>query len=137
MDPCVIDSSIGISWVHPGQATSASDRLLAECEAGAIIHVPLLWFVEMANGLLVLQRRRKMTSAERISALERLEDLQLQVDDESARAAFHEVSALADKHGLSAYDATYLELAIRLKLNLASRDDLLCRAATASGIKVI
>ena len=52
----VIDSSVGFAWVHPNQATPETDKLLQEIEAGATVVVPALWFIEMANSLLVLTR---------------------------------------------------------------------------------
>lgn len=133
----VIDSSVGFAWVHPQQATSETDRLLDEVGQGATVVVPVLWFIEMANGLLVLQRRKKLTPAERKSALRMLSELNLVVDDEAAQTAFKKTSELAEKHGLTVYDATYLEVALRRKLSLASRDEALREAAKRNGIKVL
>jgi len=133
----VIDSSVGFSWVCPGQATPETDRLLADLEQGTRIFIPLLWFVEIANGLLVLQRRKRITAAERKAAIERLARLQPVVDEPSARTAFGEASALAEKYGLTVYDATYLELAVRRGLRLASRDEALCAAAKKCGVGLL
>lgn len=99
--------------------------------------MPALWFLEVANGLLVLQRRKKITVDERAAAAETLDSLNLLVDDEPARAAVSAASALADKHGLTVYDAIYLELALRRKLGLASRDEALNRAAKRCGLKTL
>ena len=115
----VIDSSVGLGWVHHDQATPETNKVLAEVEGGITVVVPSLWFLEIANGLLVLQRRKKITGAERKSALETLARLNLTVDDEAGRVAFQQTSELAEKHGLSIYDATYLEVALRRKLALA------------------
>ena len=111
--------------------------LLEEVEAGTSVVVPSLWFLEIANGLLVLQRRKKLTDAERKSALETLARLNLTVDEEAGRAAFQQTSELAEKHGLTIYDATYLEIALRRKLALASRDTNLREAAKRCGLKVL
>lgn len=54
----LIDSSVGLAWVHQDQATPETDQLLAEVESGISVVVPGLWFLEIANGLLVLQRRK-------------------------------------------------------------------------------
>lgn len=136
-DGWVIDSSVGFSWVHPGQATAATDGLLDALAGGRFMIVPPLWFAEMANGLLVLQRRKKLLAQERKQALQFLEGLALQVDDGSAYDAFHEASDLAEAHGLTVYDAIYLELAIRRKLALATRDEPLRRAARSSGLATL
>jgi predicted nucleic acid-binding protein len=133
----VIDSSVGFAWVHPDQATAATDQLLDEVANGATVVVPVLWFVEMANGLLVLQRRKKITAAERRTALRTLSDLTLVVDDEAGRAAFHKTSELAEKHGLTVYDATYLEVAVRRKLSLATRDGALKASAKQCGLSIL
>lgn len=133
----LIDASVGLAWVHQDQATAETDRLLEEVEAGTSVVVPSLWFLEIANGLLVLQRRKKLTGAERKSALEALARLNLTVDEEAGRAAFQQTSELAEKHGLTIYDATYLEVALRRKLALASRDTNLREAAKRCGLKVL
>ena len=131
----VIDASIGFAWVHPDQATPETDQLLQDVEAGAALVVPALWFAEVANGLLVLQRRKRLTAAERKAALETLAGLNMATDDEAGRAAFGKTSELAEKHGLSIYDAVYLEVALRRKMALASRDEALLAAARRCGIK--
>jgi predicted nucleic acid-binding protein len=135
-DGWVIDSSVGFAWVLPQQATPEMNDLLKDISNGALAVVPALWFVEVANGLLVLERRKKITSAERKIALQRLMNLNLTVDEEARNVAFGKTSDLAEKHGLTAYDATYLEAAIRRKLGLASRDEALWEAARRSGVKL-
>lgn len=133
----VVDSSVGFAWAHPSQATPETDRLLEDVSNGAVVVVPMLWFVEMANGLLVLQRRKKITPTERKTALQTLSGLNFTVDEEAGRAAFGKTSELAEKYGLTLYDATYLEIAMRRKLSLATRDDALRDAAKRCGIKTL
>lgn len=69
--------------------------------------------------------------------LEKLGAMQFVVDDEAARTAFGKTSDLAEKYGLTVYDAHYLEVALRRKLPLASRDDALQQAAKRCGVKVL
>ncbi len=133
----VIDASIGIAWVHQGQATPEAADLLKQAAGGTPILVPALWFVEMANILLVLQRRGKITAAERKAALLTIENMNLAVDDESIRAALRAASGLAESHGLTVYDATYLEVAIRRGMGLATRDALLRKAAQSCGVMLM
>jgi len=130
----VIDCSVGFAWIHPNQATPETDKLLDEVEGGAAVVVPALWFIEMANSLLVLQRRKKLTGKERQAALETLSNMSFIVDDEPARVALRETSELAERYDLTVYDATYLELAVRRKLPLASRDSALLGAAKRCGV---
>jgi predicted nucleic acid-binding protein len=135
--PFIVDTSIAIAWVHPDQSTELSDRLIDAVGQGAVLHVPSLWFLEMANVLTVLVRRKKLTETERVTALDRLGRLNLQVDHESAAIAFTRLSALAGQHGLTIYDAVYLELAIRKSLPLASKDAQLQTVARKCGVKVL
>lgn len=134
-DRYVIDASIGLAWVHPAQATPQTDELLDAVAAGAQVSVPALWFVEVANALLVLERRKKLKPDERAEALSTLRALNLTVDQEGHRLAFTKVSELASLHGLSAYDASYLELALRERSPLASKDAPLCAAAKKAGVR--
>jgi predicted nucleic acid-binding protein len=133
----VIDASIALAWVHPSQATPGSLALLAELEAGAKVTVPGIWFAETANALLVLERRRKLASDERINALGRLGSLDISADEEFPRVMFGRVSELAAEHGLSVYDASYLELALRQRIPLASNDAPLKEAARQCGVKLV
>lgn len=133
----VVDASMAFAWVKPSQASAESDTLLERIEQGATVVVPPLWFLEVANGLLVAQRRKLLTASERTRALARLSGLALTVDDVDARIAFDRTSTLATRHGLSVYDAAYLEVALRRTLPIASRDEALLSAAARAGANVI
>ena len=132
----IVDASVGFAWVYQGQATQETDRLLNDVAAGATVVVPALWFLEMSNVLLVAQRRHRLTAGQRKSAMEKLTAMQLTVDEEGSRNAFGKTSELAEQYGLSIYDATYLELALRRLLPLASRDEALRNAARQCGLTV-
>ena len=135
--PFVADASIGLAWVHPSQSTALTARLLSDVEAGAAAHVPGLWRLEVGNALLLAARRKLMTESQRKSALELLSRLTIVVDAETAAYAWTQTSDLAGKYGLSIYDSTYLELALRQGLPLASRDGPLCAAAKKVGLRVL
>ena len=130
----VVDASMAFAWVLPSQASSEAEALLERIEAGTGAVVPPLWFLEVANGLLAAERRRLVTGDERRQALERLSALAFTVDEDDARGAFGRTSALAERYGLSVYDAVYLELALRRNLQLGTRDHALRSAAERSGI---
>ncbi len=132
----VVDSSVGIGWVHPTQATPVTRRLLEEAKNGAAVYVPALWHLEIANGLLAAVRRKLMTDPQRGIALALLSQLRLVIDDESNRLAFSIISDLAVRHALTVYDAAYLELARRKSLPLATRDEALKSAARKVGIRL-
>ena len=133
----VVDASIAIAWVHPDQATPATDALLAAIGEGTKVVVPALWPVEMANVLLVLERRRKLRADERATALAALRDLSCSVDHEMSALAFTDLSLLARELSLSVYDAAYLELALRLNVPLACKDGALRTAARKRRLTVL
>jgi predicted nucleic acid-binding protein len=130
----VVDASVAIAWVHPAQATDATRAMLGYVRQGAVIHVPALWPLEVANALLVLSRRHKLTEAERRAALGWIERLSFTTDHEMSAIAFRRLSDLAGEHALSVYDAAYLELALRRGLPLACKDGPLREAAAKCGI---
>ena len=133
----VADASVAISWCIPAQASSAADHLLDDVLSGAAIAVPPLWTYETANALLILRRRKRLTPNEYSEARALLNRLRLSMDDEGARLAPTHVADLAIEHELTVYDAAYLELALRRRIPLASRDERLNRAARRLGVAVL
>lgn len=133
----VADSSVGVAWAVHAQASALTDELLDRMAAGSSLVVPTLWPFEVANSLLVLLRRKKILAEDRIRALGALGQLPLVVDDDGPRLALGKSSGLAAEHGLSVYDAAYLELALRRKLPLASRDEALRKAAQRCHVKLL
>ena len=133
----VADSSVGVAWAVHSQASDDTDQLLEDVAAGTPVVVPTLWPFEVANSLLVLLRRKRILAPERDRALEALARLPFKVDDEGPRLALGRISELAAEHGLSVYDGAYLELAVRRKLPLASRDEALCKAAQSCRVKLL
>lgn len=132
----IADAAVGVAWAVPSQASDATDELLEQVSAGTPLVVPTLWPFEVANSLLVLLRRKRILPEERERALDALGRLPLLLDDEGGRLAFERTSELAAEHGLTVYDAAYLELALRRKLPLASRDQTLCQAAESCRVKL-
>lgn len=137
MDRLVVDASIATAWVHPAQATTQTNALLIQVGQGTRVVVPALWPLEMANVLLVLERRKKLTAEERATALKALRALAFTLDYEMSVLAFTELSQLASTLTLSIYDAAYLELALRLKLPLACKDGPLRDAARRRRVQVL
>jgi len=133
----IADSSVGVAWAVHSQASAATDELLDRVAAGTPLVVPTLWPFEVANSLLVLLRRKKLLTAERDRAVAALACLPLVVDDDGPRLALGRISELAAGHGLSVYDAAYLELAVRRRLPLASRDEALRKAAQGCHVKLL
>ncbi len=135
-DAFVGDASVAIGWVHPGQATGLTASLLDAMERGAVLEVPALWPLEVANALTVLVRRRRLTGRERQAALAWFRGLPIRLDHDMASLAFSRLSELASAHDLSVYDAAYLELAQRRNLVLACKDGPLRKAAKKAGVNL-
>jgi uncharacterized protein (TIGR03382 family) len=134
--PFVADASVAIGWVHPAQATRQTDAMLEAIADGATLEVPALWPLEVANALVVLVRRRRLGEDDRQAALGWLRGLRLRFDHEMSALALTRLSELAAAHGLSVYDAAYLELALRRGLVLGCKDGPLRRAAKRSGVRL-
>jgi predicted nucleic acid-binding protein len=134
MASMVIDSSIALSWCLPDEGTI--DQIQHEvAEWGAI--APLHWPLEVANALLMAERRQRITAAFRNAALQDLGALPIIFDDETSARAWNEILQVAEAHRLTAYDAAYIELAHRRALPLATLDADMRVAAHALGITVL
>lgn len=129
----VIDSSISIAWCFPDEKHDYSQAVL-DTLASTQAFVPYLWHLEVANTLLVGERRKRSTQANTVRWLGFLAALPIAVDEETKVHAFGNTLNLARDHNLSAYDGAYLELAMRLGLPLATLDDKLKVAAAAVGV---
>jgi predicted nucleic acid-binding protein len=130
----VADASVAIAWVHPAQATSETEAMLDALVAGDSLVVPALWPLEVANALTILRRRRKLTPDEARNAIEIIRELPVVIDHEAAAVAFTRLVELASEHKLTIYDASYIELAARRQLPLASNDMRMKEAAIRSGV---
>ena len=132
----VLDASVTLAWIYPDETTEALRRVFAQVvERGAV--VPSLWRLEVANGLTIATRRRRITNAMRLTALADLEKFEVAVDEEGDRYAWSTTLHLADRFDLTLYDAAYLELAQRRSLPLASLDNTLLGAARVLGVETM
>jgi predicted nucleic acid-binding protein len=130
----VVDSSIALSWCLPDE--DAIDEIQREvAERGAI--APLHWRLEVANALLMAERRQRITVAFRNAALQDLGTLPIIFDDETWARAWEDIVQVADAYRLTAYDAAYIELALRRALPLATLDADMQVAAHALGITLV
>lgn len=131
----VLDCSVTMTWVFPDEATEATAQL-RDALANGRAFVPALWPIEVANVLLVAMRRGRITVADWPTIWRYVEDLPITIDPVSTSRLRGTVLDVASEHGLSVYDATYLELAIRMQLPLATLDRALANAGRAAGIEV-
>jgi predicted nucleic acid-binding protein len=132
----VLDASLTLSWYFEDERTPAADQVLDRvAETGAV--VPVLWRLEVANGLQVAIRRKRCDAAFRDRALAELSSLPISLDVETNSFAWTTTLHLADRFKLSLYDACYLELAQRQRVPLGTLHDPLYVAATRLGVEVL
>jgi predicted nucleic acid-binding protein len=132
----VLDNSVALAWCFESEQAPAVMAILSRLtEAGAV--APQLWPIEAINGLLTAERRNRITGPERQRLAGSLHALPISIDNETTSQAWTATAQLAGQHRLSSYDATYLELAQRLGLPLATRDQALIAAASAIGVPLL
>ncbi len=132
----VVDCSVSLAWCLTDETEEFAKHVLVALN-GATAHVPAIWPLEMANGLLVAERRKRMTEADTLHALDLIGALPIRVDEETHSRALGTTMSLAREHKLSAYVGAYLELAMRLDLPLASRDLALIEASERCGVSLL
>lgn len=136
----VVDASVALAWFFEDEKTDWSEDFLERLRRGDRINVPAHWAVEVANGLLMAARRKRINPDQPQRLLDQL--AQLPIDTEPALTLQpvvrgKEVLVLAEKYGLTVYDAAYLELARRYQLPLATLDDALRKAAQIEGVPLL
>ena len=132
----VLDVSAALPWCFEDEADADSARLL-DVVAGGHVVVPGIWHIELLNVLIQAERRKRITQAETQAFLELLDRLAVETDHESQTTARTGVLQMARAHRLSGYDTTYLELAHRRGIRLATRDKALQQAARQAGVTLI
>ena len=135
----VLDASVAISWCFPGdpvEDTPYSRRVLEELVANDAI-VPEIWAFEIANSIFVSYTKRRRISEQQIAEyLSLLKALPIHVEPQNLWSNV-DLESLARRRNLAAYDAAYLDLALRTGFALATSDELLQHAAIAEGIAVL
>jgi len=137
MDAQVIDTSATLGFLLPDEQDAISKQALANIGNGVPSWVPVHWPVELANALLMAERRKRISRVEAHGLLKAALALPLTTDEETTRRLVDETSSLARQFGLTIYDAAYLELAMRRNATLATTDRDLAKAAKDAGVKVL
>lgn len=132
----VLDCSVSMAWLFDdeddAQAAAVRDRLRREAAV-----VPAIWPLEVANALVVAERRGRITRAESLRFSQILGTLPIDIDVTPTLQDAEVLCELARDAGLSVYDATYLELAATHGLPLATLDRSLARAAAGLGVALV
>jgi predicted nucleic acid-binding protein len=131
----VVDCSITMSWCFGDEQTPASLKVRNRLENEAAL-VPAHWFLEVTNVLAMAEKHKRIKADDSVAFLDLLEVLDIQVDHESSQRAFAHLLPLCRAHGLTSYDAAYLDVALRRQLGLATLDEDLRAAAKKLGITV-
>lgn len=129
----VLDCSVTMAWYFKDESEPYANlvrKSLSRCEA----IVPSMWPLEVVNILVQGERRHRSSEADAHKWLGFLQKLPIRIDPETQGRAWSEILNIARSHTLSAYDAAYLELALRLGLPLASLDAPLKAAAASAGV---
>ena len=136
MSQWVIDASLALQWFLEDESErDYSLAILAKLEDNEAV-VPILWFYEVGNGLTMAHRRKRITLGQVTEFLGKVATLPIQVGEQEPGAIL-QLTRLAQAHGLTNYDAAYLDLAARLRLPLATTDKSLRRAAEVVGVEMV
>jgi predicted nucleic acid-binding protein len=133
----VVDASAALAWCFEDETSSWSDALLERLRQGDQIVVPAHWPTEILNGLLVASRRKRIKADQPALFWDELARLPIETEPALTAAQAKKVLALSEKHGLTVYDAAYLELAHRRNLPLGTLDTDLRKAAQPEGIALL
>lgn len=136
MSGFVLDASVALSWCFEDEADAAGDAVLRRLATEGAT-VPAIWPLEVGNVLLAAEQQGRITPAGSARFLALLDALPIAVDTQTAARAPREILTVARAHGLSTYDAAYLELAARGGLPLATRDGTLAAAARSLGLPLL
>ncbi|HWY07014.1 MAG TPA: type II toxin-antitoxin system VapC family toxin [Candidatus Acidoferrales bacterium] len=140
MSNFVLDASVGLAWAVDDPEPDSARAIRESFLTGRIAIVPSLWVLEIANGLVMAERRGKLDLAEVERARDLYESMManyIEVQTDSPQAGFREIQEIARKHQVTAYDAAYLFLALQHRLPLATLDGSLTVAAQKSGVSVL
>lgn len=132
----VVDASIALTWCFEDEVTAATEAIGTRVDSEGAI-VPGLWRLEVANTLLLAERRGRIDRSDVEQRLELLAALPISIDADTGIRAWTDTLLLARAERLTLYDAAYLELAIRQDVELATLDRDLRRAARKMGVAIV
>jgi predicted nucleic acid-binding protein len=132
----VLDASVTLGWCFGDEEHAYAERVLRRLAKESAV-VPAIWLFEVANGLVVAERRGRLTAGDVARVRAALAALPIEWEAPSVDKTLGEVLELARTHALSAYDAAYLELAMRRGCPLATADLALRAAAAEVGVGLV
>ena len=136
MSGFVLDASITLAWCFEDEASRATDDILERLSSEPAF-APALWRLEIGNVLVLAERKKRIDFAKIADFIGSINSLDIRIDKETNTTIFNDIIKLAYNEKITTYDATYLELAMRLGLPLATQDMLLKKVATKLGVKTL
>jgi predicted nucleic acid-binding protein len=133
----VLDASVAVAWCFEDETTKFTEGVLDFISGGAEALVPSIWPLEIANALLMAERRKRISQAKVTAILLRIAGLPISVRPTGPKHAFEQILPMARQQVLSQHDAAYLELAVREGLELATLDAALQKAAKVLGVGLL
>lgn len=131
----VVDNSVVMAWCFEDERDGYAEAVLECLEAGEAF-VPAIWPLETGNVLLVAERKKRLSEASVVRFLALVNNLPITVEQETPERMLKEIVSLARENGLSTYDASYLDLAMRLGLPISTKDESLLKAAKKCQVPV-
>ena len=132
----VIDTSVVMPWCFKDEVSEYVDSVLDSLEHFTAI-APSIWPLEVGNVLLAAERKNRLSEADSIRFIALLSELPISVDQEPPERMIKEIFALAREHKLSTYDASYLDLAMKKGVPIATLDNRLITAAKRSNVSIM
>lgn len=131
----VIDNSVVMAWCFADEEDEYADDVLASLESAEAI-APAIWPLEVGNVLFVAERRKRLGKADSVRFLALINDLPISVCQEPPERMTKEILALAREQQLSTYDASYLDLAMKKGVPIATQDASLKKAAQKCNVRI-
>ena len=137
MSRFVLDASVVLTWCFPDENAALAQHVADRFMQGDTALAPSFWPHEVLNALLAGEKRKRISGALAQSFLDDLAALPVVLEQFPAGVVFDRIQSLSRKHGLTAYDAAYLDLALDSGLPLATLDDDLIRACKKVGVALV
>lgn len=134
MSSFALDASVALSWCFEDEVSAYAELILDLLAKGAEAQVPAIWPLEVCNALLIAERRKRISTAALTYWIGKIVSLRIAISAPLPLRETAESIAIAREYGLTMYDASYLELARRSDLPLATIDRRLAAAARRFGI---
>lgn len=136
MSGIVVDASVALAWCFPDEASEYAEAVLVALEGHSVL-VPAVWALEVTNAIVVAERRKRISQPEIGRFVELLGGLTINEESLPVAANVSSILPLAREYRLSAYDASYLEVALRHGVLLATLDSGLEKVARSAGVEIL